>query len=133
MVFNDTFNNISVISWWSVLLVEYQEKTTVTDKFYHIMCIEFTSPERDSKSQRHWRQALIAQVVINPTTIRSRPPRPLLYKCIMINIIPVVVITLFVQLQAMISIFFICEKHLQDRIISGDVRSKTSLTPPLFN
>ena len=22
MVFNDTFNNISVISWWSVLLVE---------------------------------------------------------------------------------------------------------------
>jgi hypothetical protein len=38
MVFNATFNNISVISWWSVLLVE---KTTdlsqVTDKFYHIM------------------------------------------------------------------------------------------------
>ena len=33
MVFNTTFNNISVISWWSVLLVE---KTTnplqVTDK-----------------------------------------------------------------------------------------------------
>jgi hypothetical protein len=51
----------------------------------------------------------------------------------MINIIPVVVITLFVQLYAMISIFFICEKHLQDRIISGDVRAKTSLTPPLFN
>ena len=22
MVFNDTFNNISVLSWWSVLLVE---------------------------------------------------------------------------------------------------------------
>ena len=44
MVFNATFNNISAISWWSVLLVkrkEYQEKTTdlsqVTDKFYHIM------------------------------------------------------------------------------------------------
>jgi hypothetical protein len=37
MVFNATFNNISVISWQSVLLVE---KTTdlpqVTDKFYHI-------------------------------------------------------------------------------------------------
>jgi hypothetical protein len=39
MVFNVTFNNISVISWGSVLLVEeteYQEKTTnlpqVTDK-----------------------------------------------------------------------------------------------------
>ena len=28
MVFNATFNNISVISWWSVLLME---KTGVTD------------------------------------------------------------------------------------------------------
>jgi hypothetical protein len=38
MVFIATFNNISVISRWSVLLVE---KTTdlpqVTDKLYHIM------------------------------------------------------------------------------------------------
>ena len=38
MVFNATFNNISVISRWSVLLVE---KTTdlpqVTDTLYHIM------------------------------------------------------------------------------------------------
>ena len=42
---NPTFNNISVISWWSVLLVEKPEypakKTTdlllVTDKLYHIM------------------------------------------------------------------------------------------------
>jgi hypothetical protein len=44
MVFNATFNNISVISWQSVLLVEESEdleKTTdltqVTDKLYHIM------------------------------------------------------------------------------------------------
>ena len=41
MVFNAPFNNISVISWRSVLLVEYTEKTTdlpqVTDKLYHIM------------------------------------------------------------------------------------------------
>jgi hypothetical protein len=41
MVFNATFNNISVLSWRSVLLVEYLEKTTdpsqVADKLYHIM------------------------------------------------------------------------------------------------
>ena len=46
MVFNATFNNISVISWWSVLLVEDPEKTTdlsqVADKLYHIML--YTSP-----------------------------------------------------------------------------------------
>jgi hypothetical protein len=42
MMFNATFNNISVISWLSVLLVEeteYQEKTSdllqVTDKLYY--------------------------------------------------------------------------------------------------
>ena len=61
MVFNATFNNISFISWWSVLLVEETrvpgenhwpvatedpEKTTdllqVSDKLYHIML--YTSP-----------------------------------------------------------------------------------------
>jgi len=44
MVLNATSNNISVISWWSVLLVEetgVPEKATdlsqVTDKLYYIM------------------------------------------------------------------------------------------------
>jgi hypothetical protein len=44
MVFNDTFNNISVISWRSVLLLEETREpgenhrlSQVTDKFYHIM------------------------------------------------------------------------------------------------
>ena len=50
MVFNATSNNISVISWWSVLAMD---KTTnlpqVTDKLYHM-------PERDSNFSgfRHW-------------------------------------------------------------------------------
>jgi hypothetical protein len=49
MVFNATFNNISAISWQSVLMVEETEvpgETTdlsqVTDKRYHIML--YTSP-----------------------------------------------------------------------------------------
>jgi len=42
MVFNATFNNISVISWLSVLLVEEtgvpgENLSQVTDKLYHIM------------------------------------------------------------------------------------------------
>ena len=42
MVFNATFNNISVISWQSVLLVEEtrlprENLQQVTDKLYHIM------------------------------------------------------------------------------------------------
>ena len=41
LVFNATFKTISVILWWSVLLVEDLEKTTylsqVIDKLYQIM------------------------------------------------------------------------------------------------
>jgi hypothetical protein len=41
MVFNATVNNISVILWWSVLLVdvagEYSDLSQVTDKHYHMM------------------------------------------------------------------------------------------------
>jgi hypothetical protein len=49
MVFNVTFNNISVISWWSVLLVEeiggtgenHRPVLQDTDKFYHIIFTVF--------------------------------------------------------------------------------------------
>jgi hypothetical protein len=58
MVINATFNNSSVILWWSVLLVDNQrclDKTTdllqVTDNFITKCYIEYTSSERDSNSQ----------------------------------------------------------------------------------
>ena len=38
--------------------LEYTEKITnlsqVTDVLYHIMCVEYTTPEPDSKSQLQW-------------------------------------------------------------------------------
>jgi len=56
MVFNATLSNISVISWWSVLLVEETGVTgetsglsKVTDKLYHIILHRIQSRhERDS-------------------------------------------------------------------------------------
>ena len=64
MAFNATFNNISVLSWRSVLLVE---ETVVPGEnnrpaASHIMLYwvnEYTSPERDSNSQRQCWLALI--------------------------------------------------------------------------
>jgi hypothetical protein len=66
MVFNATFNNISVISFQSVLLVEetkYPEKTT--DKHHHIILyLVYFAMSRikthNVSGDRHWLQLIIA-------------------------------------------------------------------------
>jgi hypothetical protein len=53
IVLNATFNNVSAILWQSVLLVgEPTDLAQFNDKLDHICCIEYTSLERDSNSQR---------------------------------------------------------------------------------
>jgi hypothetical protein len=60
MVFNATFNNISDISWRSVLLVEetgipgenHQPAASHWQTLSHNVDIEYTSTEQDSNSQR---------------------------------------------------------------------------------
>jgi hypothetical protein len=73
IVFNATSNNISFISWWSVLLDEEtgeSEKTTdlsqVTDELYHIMLYGVHIAIAGFE---------LAALAVNPTTIRSRPRR----------------------------------------------------------
>ena len=70
--------NISVISWRSVLLVEETgvptENQPSTCKSQNVVS---STPRHGSNldSQLQWWQVLIAQVVVNPTTMRSRPRR----------------------------------------------------------
>jgi len=61
MTFHATFNNMSVISWRSVLMVEEtavvrrRKPPTCSNSlttYITSCCIEYTSPERDSNSKR---------------------------------------------------------------------------------
>ena len=84
LVFYATFNNISVISWRSVLLVE--ETALPRESHRHGASQWQTSSqnvvsstsrhERDLSSQRKWWSALIAHVYPSTTCIQSRPQRP---------------------------------------------------------
>jgi hypothetical protein len=57
MVFSATFNNISVISWWSVLLVEEfvgpRENHTPAASLHNVV-LSTPRHERGSNSQLYW-------------------------------------------------------------------------------
>ena len=61
-MFKTTFNNISVISWWSVLLVEEAtDLLQVTDKLKHIYVVASTPclsgiRTHNLSGDRHWLQ-----------------------------------------------------------------------------
>jgi len=82
MVFNSTFNNISVILWRSVLLVDetgvpgenHRPVASHWQTISHNVVSSKPRRERSSNTQLWWWSALIAQVVVNPTTTRSRRP-----------------------------------------------------------
>ena len=80
MVFNATFNNISVILWRSVLLFK-DTKENHRPVASHWQTVSHNvvqlANERNSNSQLYRWKALIAHVVVIPTNIRSRPRRPL--------------------------------------------------------
>jgi len=73
-VFRTTFNNISATSWRSDLLEEETEKThrIAASHWQTLSHTVASSISSQSRSWTHNSVALIAKVVVNPTTTRTR-------------------------------------------------------------
>ena len=72
--------NVATYEWkahnWKIEIISSQ----VSDKLHCIIVVSSTHRhEPDSNSHRQWGLALIAWVVVTPTTIRSHPRRPLVH------------------------------------------------------
>jgi hypothetical protein len=81
MVFNATFDTISVISWRSVLSMEEtgvtgEKQRSAASNWQTLSHKVVSSTPRLSQIRNHNILTLTALVVVNPTTIRSRPQRP---------------------------------------------------------
>ena len=84
LVFSATFNNISVISWRTILIC-WGNRSTLENHLpvashwqtlSHNVVSSTPLHVREWNSQRQWWYALIAQVFVNLTTMRWRPRRP---------------------------------------------------------
>ena len=84
VVFNATFNNISVISWRSVLLAEETGENCgpVASHWQTLSHNVVSSTPRLNviRTYNFSGKALIAKVVVNPTIIQSQPRRSLIFK-----------------------------------------------------